>query len=276
MFLLDFLILDAVTNLQVVSSKLNRDEDYSKALRGPLYSRIREALYSLHESSRLLEGKKLNGDASNLSEENLVKHKMNDLKLVDMNEKVHNEHLASEATPDDAHVTGGNTLCEIEEVESEESKTEEIKSEKSKIEELEGKESRQLEDQTFKRIPERGHVIGKRNMFISSEVEEALGTIEKVILRVRQYRFSAEMPSSGFTNEVSRKENDGGNPESLEDEVRSSEHFSAVPKNEGTEGALTAPPRNSNAIQNIRYYLYAIHCPRRMRSSPKLAPSPTL
>ncbi|KAM5559274.1 hypothetical protein ABKV19_020762 [Rosa sericea] len=238
---------------KVVSSKLNRDEDYSKALRGPLYSRIREALSSLHESSRLLEGKKLNGDASNLSEEHLVKNKMNDLKLVDMDEKVHDEHLASEATPDDAPVTGGNTLCEIEEVESEESKTEEIRSEKSKIEVVESKESRQLEDQTSNRIPERGHVNGKRNVFISSEVEEAIGTIERVILRVRQYRFSAEMPSSGFTNEVLRKENDGRNPESLEDEVRLSEHFSAVPKEEDTEGVLTTPLRNSTAIQNISY-----------------------
>ncbi|KAK9921501.1 hypothetical protein M0R45_030010 [Rubus argutus] len=35
---------------KVVSSKLSDDEDYSKALRGPLYSCIREALSSLEES----------------------------------------------------------------------------------------------------------------------------------------------------------------------------------------------------------------------------------
>ncbi|XP_004303387.1 PREDICTED: uncharacterized protein LOC101299210 [Fragaria vesca subsp. vesca] len=237
---------------KVVSSKLNRDEDYSKALRGPLYSRIREALSSLHESKRLVEGKKLHDDASNLFEEHLTKNKMNDLKLVNMDEKVHNELLASESTPDDAHFTGGNT-CEIEEVESEESKTEEIESEKSKIEEVQSKESRQLEDQTSNRIPERGHINGKRNVFISPEVEQAIRTIDKVILKVRQYRFSAEMPSSGFNTEVSGKEKDGGNPKSLEDEIHSSEHLSAVPKPEDTEGALTTPLRSSTAIQNISY-----------------------
>ncbi|KAL6133747.1 hypothetical protein ACLB2K_065981 [Fragaria x ananassa] len=212
---------------KVVSSKLNHDEDYSKALRGPLYSRIREALSSLHESKRLVEGKKLHGDASNLSEEHLTKNKMNDLKLVNMDEKVHSELLASESTPDDAHFTGGNTRCEIEEVESEESKTEEIESKKSKNEEVQSKESRQLEDQTSNRIPERGHINGKRNVFISSEVEQAIGTIDKVILKVRQYRFSAEMQSSGFNTEVSGKEKDGGNPKSLEDEINSTEHLSA-------------------------------------------------
>ncbi|KAL6138270.1 hypothetical protein ACLB2K_063553 [Fragaria x ananassa] len=246
---------------KVVSLKLNRDEDYSKALRGPLYSRIREALSSLHESKRLVEGKKLHDDASNLSEEHLTKNKINDLKLVNMDEKVHNGLLASESTPDDAHFTGGNTRCEIEEVESEESKTEEIESEKSKIEEVQSKESRQLEDQTSNRIPERGHINGKRNVFISSEVEQAIGTIDKVILKVRQYRFSAEMPSSGFNTEVSGKEKDGGNPKSLEDEIHSGEHLPAVPKTEDTEGALTTP-LSSTAIQNIRYYSYAVLCPR--------------
>lgn len=272
-FVIIFPILNAVTNLQVVSSKLNRDEDYSKALRGPLYSRIREALSSLEKSRMSLEEKKLNSDASNLSEEHLIKNKMNDLKLVDMNQKVDNDHLASEAAPDDAHVTGGNTYGEIEEieskkskieeVESEESNIEEIESEKSKIEEVENEETRRLDDQPSNRISEKFHVNGKRNMFISSEVEQAIETLEKVILRVRQNRFNAEMPSSCFTNEVSSKENDGGNPKSLEDEVRSSgEHFSEVPKKEDTGRTLITPLRNSTAIQNIRYYLYYVHHPR--------------
>lgn len=264
-----FPILNAVTNLQVVSSKLSRDEDYSKALRGPLYSRIREALSSLEES-RSLEEKKLNGHASNLSEERLTKNKMNDLKLVDMNQKVDNDHLASEAAPDDAHVTGGNTFGEIEEmqseksmieeVESEESQIEEIESEKSKIEEVESKQNKRLDNQPSNIIAERFYLNGKRNMFISSEVEQAIGTLEKAILRVRQNRLNAEMQSSCFTNEVSPKENDGGNPKSLEVEVHSSgEHFSEVPKKEDTGRTLTTPLRNSTAIQNIRYYLYCVH-----------------
>ncbi|KAK9906061.1 hypothetical protein M0R45_000071 [Rubus argutus] len=256
---------------KVVSSKLSDDEDYSKALRGPLYSRIREALSSLEES-RSLEEKKLNGDASNLSEEHLTKNKMNDLKLVDMNQKVDNDHLASEVAPDDAHVTGGNTFGEIEEiqseknkieevvteeskieeVESEESQIEEIESEKSKIEEVESKQKKQLDDQPSNRIAERFHLYGKRNMFISSEVEQAIGTLEKVILRVRQNRLNAEMQSSCFTNEVLPKRNDGRNPTSLEVEVHSSgEHFSEVPKKEDTGRTLTTPLRNSTAIQNI-------------------------
>ncbi|XP_050383430.1 uncharacterized protein LOC126800174 isoform X2 [Argentina anserina] len=238
---------------KVVSSKLNRDEDYSKALGGPLYSRIREALSSLNKSNRPLGGEKLYLDASNLSEKHPTTDKINDMKLVNTDGEVQNEHLASKATPDDTHVTGGNTCCEIEEIESEESKTEEMESEKSKIEEVQGKESTQLQDQTPNRVPEREHINGIRNVLISSEVEHAIGTIDKVILRVQQYRLNAEMPSSAFNNGVSQKENDGGNLKSLKNEVRLSELFSAVPKTEDTEVAPATPLRSSTIIQNISY-----------------------
>lgn len=239
-------MLNTVTNLQAVSSKLNCDGDYSKALEGPLYTQIREALFPLNEPNRPLEGERLNSDTSNLSEEHLMKNQMSDLKLVDMDQKVENDQPASEAAPDDAQVhpvsklmsddalvTGRSTFGEIEEVES--------------------KDGWQLENQTSNRVAEKGLVNGKRNVVISSEVEQALGTLEKVIYKVRKNGLNAQIrSSSGFTNEIPRKETDGGNPKALESGVCiSGERFVEASK-EVIERTLPKSVTNSSGIHNLR------------------------
>ncbi|XP_021811815.1 uncharacterized protein LOC110754985 [Prunus avium] len=232
---------------KAVSSKLNCDGDYSKALEGPLYTQIREALFPLNEPNRPLEGERLNSDTSNLSEEHLMKNQMSDLKLVDMDQKVENDQPASEAAPDDAQVhpvsklmsddalvTGRSTFGEIEEVES--------------------KDGWQLENQTSNRVAEKGLVNGKRNVVISSEVEQALGTLEKVIYKVRKNGLNAQIrSSSGFTNEIPRKETDGGNPKALESGVCiSGERFVEASK-EVIERTLPKSVTNSSGIHNLSY-----------------------
>ncbi|BFG38431.1 hypothetical protein CerSpe_247050 [Prunus speciosa] len=230
---------------KAVSSKLNCDGDYSKALEGPLYTQIREALFPLNEPNRPLEGERLNSDTPNLSEEHLMKNKMSDLKLVDMDQK--NDHPASEAAPDDAQVhpaselmsddalvTGRSTFGEIEEVESE--------------------HGWQLENQTSNRVAEKGLVNGKRNVVISSEVEQALGTLEKAIYKVRKNGLNAQIrSSSGFTNEIPRKETDGGNSKALEGGVCiSGERFVEASK-EVIVRTLPKSLTNSSGIHNLSY-----------------------
>ncbi|KAL6273277.1 hypothetical protein ACE6H2_023969 [Prunus campanulata] len=233
---------------KAVSSKLNCDGDYSKALEGPLYTQIREALFPLNEPNRPLEGERLNSDTSNLSDEHLMKNQMSDLKLVDMDQKVENDHPASEAAPDDAHVhparelmsddalvTGRSTFGEIEEVESE--------------------HSWQLENQTSNRVAEKGLVNGKRNVVISSEVEQALGTLEKVIYKVRKNGSNAQIrSSSGFTNEIPRKETDGGNPKAEGGVcISGGERFVEASKEEVIERTLPKSVTNSAGIHNLSY-----------------------
>ncbi|ONH95821.1 hypothetical protein PRUPE_7G091200 [Prunus persica] len=232
---------------KAVSSKLNCDGDYSNALEGPLYTQIRESLFPLNEPNRPLEGERLNSDTSNLSEEHLMKNQMSDLKLVDMDQKVEKDHSASEAAPDDAQVhpaselmsddalvTGRSTFGEIEEVESE--------------------DGGQLENQTSNRVAEKSLVNGKRNVVISSEVEQALGTLEKVIYKVRKNGLNAQIrSSSGFTNEVPRKETDGGNPKPLEGGMCvSGEHFVEASK-EVIERTLPKSVTNSSGPHNLSY-----------------------
>ncbi|KAI5318798.1 hypothetical protein L3X38_038506 [Prunus dulcis] len=232
---------------KAVSSKLNCDGDYSNALEGPLYTQIREALFPLNEPNRPLEGERLNSDTSNLSEEHLMKNQMSDLKLVDMDQKVENDHFASEAAPDDAQVhpaselmsddalvTGRSTFGEIEEVESE--------------------DGGQLENQTSNRVAEKSLVNGKRNVVISSEVEQALGTLEKVIYKVRKNGLNAQIrSSSGFTNEVPRKETDGGNPKPLEGGVCvSGEHFVEASK-EVIKRTSPKSVTNSSGLHDLSY-----------------------
>ncbi|TQD88074.1 hypothetical protein C1H46_026371 [Malus baccata] len=227
---------------KVVSSKLNCNEDYSKVLSGPLYSRIRVALYSHNESNGALEENKLHNDAFSLLEEHLAKDKT-DESLVGVDQKVDNDDPAIEAAPDDAQVNlaseaasevaqviGGSSFGEIEEVESE--------------------ESRQFEVQTPNRVAERDRVNGKRNVMISSEVEQALKTLEKVIYKVRQNGSNAQIQSSsGFTNGIPPKENDVGNPKYLEGGVcGSNEHVLEVSKE--VETTLPKSARNSNAGSN--------------------------
>lgn len=241
---------------KAVSSKLNSDGDYSKALEGPLYTQIREALFPLNEPNRPLEGERLNSDTSNLSEEHLMKNQMSDLKLVDMDQKVENDHPASEAAPDDAQVhpaselmsddalvTGRSTFGEIEEVESE--------------------DGRQFENQTSNRVAEKGLVNGKINVVISSEVEQALGTLEKIIYKVRKNGLNAQIrSSSGFTNEIPQKETYGGNPKALEGGVcisgerfveASKEEVVEASKEEVIERTLPKSVTNSSGIHNLSY-----------------------
>ncbi|KAL1196932.1 hypothetical protein V5N11_024732 [Cardamine amara subsp. amara] len=130
-----------------VASVAKFDEDYSKALTDPLYTKIRQALYTtdkaIEEEEPKLEANEVNGDS-------LPKNELE------------NNGDASEIEP----VHCRRTVPEIEEEEEEEDFEESISSEE-------------------------GNVIAKtevdfrRRFCISPEVEQALGTLDRVIYMVR-------------------------------------------------------------------------------------------
>lgn len=184
-----------------MASRFTGDEDFSKALNDPLYSELREALYSIKESNRSPEGlKELKSDFTNLLEEHVTATKLDDLMVTD--QKVHsNNHDASEYPLENVKVTDTEALCEIEEVETEDNQS--------------------FEDQVLiKKSTEGSHVSGKRNILISLEVEQALGTLQKAISLVREHGLNAQMQSSsGFTYEKPpKKSNAARDSKSIEEE----------------------------------------------------------
>ncbi|KAF3442773.1 hypothetical protein FNV43_RR16690 [Rhamnella rubrinervis] len=186
---------------KVVASRFTGDEDFSKALSDPLYSQLREALYSSKESNRSPEGvKELKSDFPNLLEEHVTTTKLDDLMVTD--QKVHSDnHDASESPLENAKVTDTGAFCEIEEVETEDSQS--------------------FQDQVLiKKTTGGSHVSGKRNILVSSEVEQALGTLQKAISVVRNYGLNAQMQSSsGFTyEEPTKKSNAARDSKSIEEE----------------------------------------------------------
>lgn len=250
--------------MQAVSSTFTSDEDFSKALRDSLYTRIHEALYSTNQSigvleekelnsesshlpieyetintldelekehKRDLEEKELNSDLSNLSEEQKAANYSDDLEVTD--QKINCDYHAVESPLKDVRVAGTTAICEIEELKSEESKhfKEQI-----------------LIEKVMKRSP----VGGKRN--ISSEVEQALGTLEKVISMVREYGFNTRMQSSNEfgverTPKVKIAVKDS---KSLEDVVCSRLEAHVEVEKEVEQTSSQESDKNSSSIENAR------------------------
>uniref|UniRef100_A0A5B6ZAC0 START domain-containing protein n=2 Tax=Davidia involucrata TaxID=16924 RepID=A0A5B6ZAC0_DAVIN len=172
-----------------VASVYKGDEDFGKALKDPLYARIREALYSDNKQKGALEPEGVKSDACFLAEEHLIETMQAEQE--DMDKKVPSDDHAIESLQKDTIVTDHKALGEIEEIEEEE------------IE-----ESRHLEENgkgihipPINQIAEKFCVNEKRKVVISPEVEQALGTLEKVISIFRENKFNPQTRSlCSFTN----------------------------------------------------------------------------
>ncbi|XWS56095.1 hypothetical protein CRYUN_Cryun09bG0057000 [Craigia yunnanensis] len=172
---------------KTVASVSNSDEDYSKALGDPLFSLIREALYSSNKSDEVLEMQELKSEARLLPNENLIGGTQDD-DTHDIEQKVHANDLAGESPLKKAQDTKRKAFGEIEEEESEENTCLE-----------EGvKTTNQPSTNKFADI---NGLNAKKRISVRSEVEEALGTLENAISILRQYRFNAQSRSSSFSDE---------------------------------------------------------------------------
>lgn len=165
------------------------DKDFIDALGDPLYTKIREALYSANISERAVEGEKVKIDARIFPEEHRIKNKQ--VELVAIRQGVHCDYHVSESEPKNAIVTDRKAFGEIEEEEE---------SEESKSFEEDCKDADHISTKEFS---EGCNVNGKRNTSIRSEVEQALGTLEKVISVLREYEFNAQ---TGFSSGLTSKE----------------------------------------------------------------------
>ncbi|KAA8516830.1 hypothetical protein F0562_017352 [Nyssa sinensis] len=167
-----------------VASVYKGDEDFGKALKDPLYTRVREALYSDNKQKGALEPEGLKSDTRVLAE-HLIETIQAD--QVDMDKKIPSDNHATESSQKDPIVTYHKALGEIEEIEEEEIQ-----------------ESKHLNDvhiPPFNQITEKCCVNDKRKVVISPEVEQALGTLEKVISIFRENKFNRQTGSlPSYTN----------------------------------------------------------------------------
>ncbi|KAA3455244.1 START-2 domain protein [Gossypium australe] len=177
---------------KTVASVTNSDEDYSKALGDPLFCLIRGALFSNNKSGEVLEAQEIKREPDILPKENEIVPKENEIVDIqdgthDAEPEVHANEPAGESPPKIAQDAKRKAFGEIEEEESEESTCleESIKA------------ANQPSTNSF---ADSSGVNAKQRVSIRPEVEEALGTLEKAISIVRQYRFNAQS-SSSFSDE---------------------------------------------------------------------------
>ncbi|PON42076.1 START-like domain containing protein [Parasponia andersonii] len=215
---------------KAVATMFTSDEDFSKALRDSLYTRIREALFSTNQLNGSLAEEELRSNASDLSEEHTTNN-LGDLKVMD--QEVNCDYHAVESPVEEIEITGRTALREIEELKSEESKHFDA-------------------ELSVEKITERSPVNVKRNIIISSEVEQALGTLEKVISMVREYGF--KQTPSWFTSERSPKENDADeDSKSVGEGVYSNMEVHVEAEKEATERTSSQESvGNSSTLQNSR------------------------
>ncbi|KAL9373889.1 hypothetical protein Peur_033509 [Populus x canadensis] len=105
---------------KAVASVSNYDEDYSKALKDPMYARIREALYSTENADVVVEGKVYNSDASIPRKEHSTEDVEGNLGDVELN--IHGDNDAIKDFSENAEVVVNKSLSEIEEENNEESR----------------------------------------------------------------------------------------------------------------------------------------------------------
>ncbi|KAL9336440.1 hypothetical protein Peur_070928 [Populus x canadensis] len=105
---------------KAVASVSNYDEDYSKALKDPMYARIREALYSTENADVVVEGKVYNSDASILRKEHSTEDVEGNLGDVKLN--IHGDNDAIKDFSENAEVVVNKSFSEIEEENHEESR----------------------------------------------------------------------------------------------------------------------------------------------------------
>ncbi|KAJ7971344.1 Polyketide cyclase/dehydrase and lipid transport superfamily protein [Quillaja saponaria] len=205
---------------KAVSSMLNHNEEFSKALGNQLYDRTREALLLISGSKKAVEGEEPKQDTSIIPSKDL-ENKQDNLKDVDQNNK--SNSYANKSTAKNVLVTDASKACgEIEEEDTgnirefeEYSKERDDLSieEVCEIEEEDTERIRQFEDDckeqdapSHAEVAKRSKPDIKQNIHISAEVEEALGTLEKVISMVREYGFNSPCEQKGNVIDLNSQE----------------------------------------------------------------------
>ncbi|KAK4798263.1 hypothetical protein SAY86_030589 [Trapa natans] len=154
---------------KAISTVFSSDEEFKKALGGPLYSRIRDALYCTAEHNLKLE------DKVPMNDEDGHEGDVGETSIFEVIQE-HRKEMAGETIEkilidqSEGQITASQNIstasCEIEEEGTEDSRSQ-----------------------------EGSHGRSKKRDYISPEVEEALGTLDNVIAAVREYGWNAHSRS---------------------------------------------------------------------------------
>ncbi|KAL8132147.1 hypothetical protein AgCh_007875 [Apium graveolens] len=158
-----------------VASVSKGDEDFAKALKDPLYAQIREALYSENTVKEVPEPIELNSDTHVLPAYHAVKTLQ--AEGGDMDSEVLPNGHAMDFSPDTPVIMDQKVNGEIQEIEEEEI----AHSRSLKVESKETRNS--ISNQVVRE---------KKEVVISSEVNQALGILEKAISMFREFGPSPE------------------------------------------------------------------------------------
>ncbi|ESR43274.1 hypothetical protein CICLE_v10011250mg [Citrus x clementina] len=226
---------------KAVVSVSTYNEDYRRPLEGPLYFRIREALYSTEESEEPMKAEELKNGARILPEEHFTKAV--ECGPNKMEQMLYNVTHDGDSSENNAQVTDINVVSEIEEEESGETTL--VEKDNNSIhqsltddvpkycnseslqndtqvagisvvgeieeEEIEGSICSDENDKDMSRhlndeIPDKSHVNMRKKISISPGVEQALETLETAISMVREYGFNSQSKSFfDLTIEKTRK-----------------------------------------------------------------------
>lgn len=215
---------------QAVVSVSTYNEDYPRPLEGPLYFRIREALYSTEESEEPMKAEELKNGARILPEEHFTKAV--ECGPNKMEQMLYNVTHDGDSSENNAQVTDINVVSEIEEEESGETTL--VEKDNNSIhqsltddvpkycnseslqndtqvagisvvgeieeEEIEGSICSDENDKDMSRhlndeIPDKSHANMRKKFSISPGVEQALETLETAISTVREYGFNSQSKS---------------------------------------------------------------------------------
>ncbi|XP_061360847.1 uncharacterized protein LOC133304803 [Gastrolobium bilobum] len=228
---------------KTVASMMRHDkEEFSKALGAPLYARIREALYSTSGSKTMDDGK-LQKVARSFPAEDLVESKQGGAKDVSKEDKS-NQYANNVMSMSMDEIVLDNNKA-FDEIGVDMEVIEQSEEDYKKLNEISNKE---VDASVLK---------GKRSVYIRSEVEQALETLDKAISMVRQYRFRSRMASTSFAGEESPCMKKDGRVDLYS--AKPIQPFSEnevsveVPNGDILEGTSQEAPGTNSGLQNIRY-----------------------
>ena len=250
-----FLHFQILGILQIVASATKGSEDFQKALEEPLYSRVREALFSNRKPTEALGLEELKIDDAHIhAEDCLVGTVQADFK--DINQRILRDDPAAESPSESPPVAKGKTFLEIEEewIEEEWHLKGDQKGDLPPISPGVMKDCNGIDLSPIDQMAERSPVNVK-DVCISPKVEAALGTLENIISMVRDFGYNTQSNFlSILGNEGSNLGKDDLKRTVPSDDSRGHSNGEVCVKlsEKGTVERNLVEPRNSSGAQNSR------------------------
>ncbi|PSS23553.1 Protein phosphatase [Actinidia chinensis var. chinensis] len=234
-----------------VASVSKGDEDFGKALRDPVYDRIRKALYSDNRQLRSVP-ENCQIESCVVLEEHVTKPMQAKERITDgpmqsediiTDGKVFSDIRATKSFPEDTVATDSKDCGEIEEIEEEEIGT------NGNLEQ----DHEEMYNTTAKKETEEKCCVNYKNQIaISSEVKRALETLEKAISFIREYGVTSKaMFLQGLGNEQSADLGAVKDSESSEDSQvcsGSAVVCDEVSKDKAVDRPLNKPRNSSSSL----------------------------